>query len=168
MTIPDLSPSQKFTLLYIRKAGADGLFTKVVETMQAMGIRFTPADMTALREMRYLERVNVKGVWRHRLTPQGSFKATQLVRDLACQYGIHHVTFRKAAPGSNMGPSCSCTCRWGAVASKTNEARLQRDAERHLSAVAAGTYRGAQSFEDFWDAEIRPKLYATPVFERRA
>lgn len=58
---PELTIHQKYALMYLRKSGQDSLPAKLVDTMSAMGIRFTPDDMRALAERGYARRTDRSG-----------------------------------------------------------------------------------------------------------
>lgn len=77
-----LTPGQQCALLYLRRSYLSRI---VVARLQASTIRAGANDYQALEQFHLAHR---KADGFHELTPRGHFKANEVARDLAKEYGI--------------------------------------------------------------------------------
>lgn len=152
----NLTPQQCYALLFVRTGNAgEGLFAKVLQTMEAMGIDQETADLgssfAVLIGQGYLTRKTPHTT--PEVTPPGLYKAAAIARELAKQYQVHHIIKREALARSNMGPFAFCTCGHFYCARGRHRGNgLDAAAARHMAAVSAGTWKVPPSVAEILDA----------------
>lgn len=152
---PNLPPSQKFALMYLRKAG-DNLAAKIVATMKAMGIGFALADFDQLRAFGFVTRPPGQ---HHILTPEGFREAERIANDLAEQYEIHVPKYVDPSSYGNMGAFGSCSCgHWRLTVGRrrAERDRLRRAYAKHLEDVNKGTWKRGKPQAAFLDEVFGP------------
>ncbi len=151
----DLPGEQRFGLVFLRKAGPDSLASKIIKHLNETGVPFPVGrHWFELRREGYVTRERTG----HKLTPRGLHASSDIMRDLAKKFAIHHIT-RSGGRGSGTTVTCSCG-KFGAgpfATSNGGESRLTTAIGRHFKDIEAGP-RNGRPLHEFLNEVAPPRF----------
>jgi len=144
----DLPDGQKRAILMLRGGELARAVVAHLREMSAPGV--TDDDLRALVAE---GRVYKRGT-RHYLTPRGVYAATDIAKDYARKFGIHHVT-RTGSASQHHG--LRCTCGWSAHLryGGNPEGMAARATAEHLGAVKNGTWKEPEPIGSIMERVLR-------------
>ena len=135
---PEMPHSQKLALLTLR-SGQNRYAKECAEILRAAGVVANGIDYRSIAKDHY---ASLQPSGFHVITAFGIHRAGVIMREIARDNGLHHIT----RGGDHKHLSARCTCQWTTSAPKSGNGATSLDTHvaKHLAAVRAGTNAPAQ------------------------